>query len=448
MLNLSYRVCFCAFLLVSFVSAQGSVPPEYQQNSSAIALTVNGKSGDAFSPASDLVWVGGQASLHLEVGSYVGNVTILALDPEGVKSRSQGALVTQGGQIINLALGASLVTVDVTGSLSGGSVSVAIPTLAPGYFAFQALVTDPYHVDGFRLSAPAVLSVAYASGSYLSGYVNCNTLQSSALVVRDSFGVAFANDYCDEELPVTSVSGCVTLTTQSLGVVQHEFTIDVASKIMRVGTISAATLWDIFPFSFSESGVLEFQFDSPVEMSVGSVFLAPPIGMSYKTDKGYWVATPVNPLGSPQLTAAQADAALAGAIPQISARVQRVGNPDNRTWCHGHTFLPPGATANPNVGGVSGRDVARILADNNYKPCSSPMPPRVGDVAVYRRADGKITHTGKITQTSGGNPSQISSRWGHYGVFLHAPEDVPPTYGITVEYWHTDRLLDNELVDP
>lgn len=58
-----------------------------------------------------------------------------------------------------------------------------------------------------------------------------------------------------------------------------------------------------------------------------------------------------------------------------------------------------------------------------------------GDVIVYRK-DGKVTHTGVVRAVDAqGNPSQIESKFGVLGRYLHEPFDVPAQYGGPGEFF-------------
>lgn len=83
---------------------------------------------------------------------------------------------------------------------------------------------------------------------------------------------------------------------------------------------------------------------------------------------------------------------------------------DEVTNCHGWVF----------TGGkywVVGSDVMTIVTQNGYRPVRMPFP---GDLVIYKRDDGSVTHTGIVRSV--GAVTMVESKWGWMGVYLHAVE--------------------------
>jgi hypothetical protein len=95
--------------------------------------------------------------------------------------------------------------------------------------------------------------------------------------------------------------------------------------------------------------------------------------------------------------------------------------------CHGWVF-----TAGKYY--VECDDVERILEDNGYEFCHSPLP---GDLIVYRNPSGAITHTGRVQAVYLGGMVVIDSKWGFGGRFIHGPEQQP--YGNVYSYYRSAR---------
>jgi len=112
-------------------------------------------------------------------------------------------------------------------------------------------------------------------------------------------------------------------------------------------------------------------------------------------------------------------------------KVLQAAPPTDAYNCHGWTFTGGEKWINfPD-------DVERILEDNGYARVPGGGV-QTGDLVIYRKS-GEIKHSGIVTAVDGGgNPTQIESKWGAGGRYLHAPGDVPPGYG-QPEYWRTSR---------
>jgi hypothetical protein len=112
---------------------------------------------------------------------------------------------------------------------------------------------------------------------------------------------------------------------------------------------------------------------------------------------------------------------------QLMLNVIRISPPDEATNCHGWVF----------AGGrhwIGGKQVEPILADNGYQVVSKPA---VGDLVVYRDAEGNIAHSAVVKATPEGLPVLLESKWGCLGTFLHAPEHSP--YGEKFTFYRSAR---------
>ncbi len=111
----------------------------------------------------------------------------------------------------------------------------------------------------------------------------------------------------------------------------------------------------------------------------------------------------------------------------LDERVIRTAPPSLDYNCHGYTF----------AGGhswVQSASVDLILKDNHYRTVSKP---EAGDVAVYRGAGGKVTHSGVVRVAHDGL-LLIESKWGRAGRYLHAP-DYHVYGGNACTYYRSDR---------
>lgn len=75
------------------------------------------------------------------------------------------------------------------------------------------------------------------------------------------------------------------------------------------------------------------------------------------------------------------------------------------------------------------------LREQGFAEVPAKAKVRPGDVVLYRK-DGEATHTGVVRAVDAdGNPSQIESKWGAFGRYLHGPLDVPGIYGEPTAYY-------------
>jgi hypothetical protein len=95
-------------------------------------------------------------------------------------------------------------------------------------------------------------------------------------------------------------------------------------------------------------------------------------------------------------------------------QIIRLTEPNPASNCHGWIFT--GGRY-----GVRDGEVQSILSDNGYREVVEPEP---GDLAVYINAD-KITHCGLVRMADKHAPVLIESKWGPFGVYLHAADQQP-----------------------
>lgn len=90
--------------------------------------------------------------------------------------------------------------------------------------------------------------------------------------------------------------------------------------------------------------------------------------------------------------------------------------------CHGLTFS--GGKTWINNDQVN----SPIVADQGWAAVAE-KDVKVGDVVIYNKG-GSVTHTGIVTKTDGkGKVTEVRSKWGATGQYLHEPTVVPDSYG-------------------
>lgn len=189
----------------------------------------------------------------------------------------------------------------------------------------------------------------------------------------------------------------------------HRLTVD--------GKVGPNTLWAIITDLRSKSNDLE------------ALHLAQFVDPSRKvvTNTGADVTTLASgaPPGVPDMTETQADTVLASL--GLLAKVIKLQPPTNRYDCHGFTFLSGAAW-------IDDDEVDAILSANGYTNTAAPT---VGDIVIYR-VGANIKHSGIVITVSGTTVTKIHSKWGRAGLYEHAPNDVPPSYGAW-KAMHTSR---------
>ncbi len=113
---------------------------------------------------------------------------------------------------------------------------------------------------------------------------------------------------------------------------------------------------------------------------------------------------------------------------KMELKVIQTAPADPRYNCHGWVF----------AGGrywVRGNAVDQVLADNQYARVDRP---RSGDVAIFRNAQGEVSHSALVRAADEGSPVLLESKWGRLGRFVHtASEHAYP--GHTVTYYRAPR---------
>jgi hypothetical protein len=142
----------------------------------------------------------------------------------------------------------------------------------------------------------------------------------------------------------------------------------------------------------------------------------------------------IGPYGRPEvipadnLTEKQADKEISQEQPRgLLSKITKLGKPTNDYDCHGYTFLNGEKW-------IDNDQVPAILNDNGYLETQTPA---VGDIVIYVFG-GKLVHSGVITEVKGGIVTKITSKWGRWGLYSHAPDDVPTRYGTWFPF-HTTR---------
>lgn len=86
-------------------------------------------------------------------------------------------------------------------------------------------------------------------------------------------------------------------------------------------------------------------------------------------------------------------------------------------------------------------DLLRILKEDGYRKLGRSEEARLGDVVVYRDAQGSVSHAGIIIGFNlydSDNPKDariVLSKWGRDGEYEHDETDVPVQLGSPSEYW-------------
>jgi hypothetical protein len=95
------------------------------------------------------------------------------------------------------------------------------------------------------------------------------------------------------------------------------------------------------------------------------------------------------------------------------------------TLGHGDLFDPFSRTAFPHWL----NNPMYLLTTGHFSQLASTQRAHPGDLIVYA-ANGIITHTGVVKAVDdNGNPSQIESKFGTLGLYVHGPHEVPAEYG-------------------
>ena len=96
-------------------------------------------------------------------------------------------------------------------------------------------------------------------------------------------------------------------------------------------------------------------------------------------------------------------------------RVIRMADANLDSNCHGHVF-------GHDRHWILGRHVEVILRENLYNRVE---PPAEGDVVIYRKEDGSVSHTGIVRGRLQDGAPLVESKWGSLGIYLHPATDCP-----------------------
>lgn len=236
---------------------------------------------------------------------------------------------------------------------------------------------------------------------------------------------------------IWSVSGLLTTATIFTCVTSsssfHQFLLILVSSIRRPAF--QAGMMALGGVALIGYGMYRFDRDldqtldndnSFLEQAVWKPNLRPAVGTVAFTDKGLPVSLQTTDEIRTSAEMAEMEDAVLDQITNDRSLI-RICGPDDRTNCHGWVF----------TGGRSWLptdNVESILADNGYRPVSSPS---VGDLAIFREPNSKaITHTAIVRIVTGETPI-VESKWGWMGVFLHAVDQS--CYGTCFTYYHSER---------
>lgn len=112
---------------------------------------------------------------------------------------------------------------------------------------------------------------------------------------------------------------------------------------------------------------------------------------------------------------------------RLAHAVIRLAGPDAAYNCHGWVFTG-------GKFGIPGESVDRILTDNGYAVVPEPEQ---GDLVVYRDLVGAVQHTGLVRHVGDDGLILVESKWGQFGLYLHAPESQP--WGHNFAYYRSPR---------
>jgi hypothetical protein len=117
------------------------------------------------------------------------------------------------------------------------------------------------------------------------------------------------------------------------------------------------------------------------------------------------------------------------------AQLIRLGAANPASNCHGWVFTS-------GQYGVRDGDVAIILADNDYVEIETPAE---GDLAIYTTRE-QICHSGIVRIADKHAPILIESKWGPFGIYLHAIEVQP--FSPTCKFYRTKRTTHGLALRP
>jgi hypothetical protein len=89
---------------------------------------------------------------------------------------------------------------------------------------------------------------------------------------------------------------------------------------------------------------------------------------------------------------------------------------------------------------VETEEVRLILSEDGFRRLSGAAEADIGDVVLYRDAEGDLTHIAIVISNTPDVAratwnTVVLSKWGWDGEYYHAIDHVPLTYGRATEYW-------------
>jgi hypothetical protein len=108
-------------------------------------------------------------------------------------------------------------------------------------------------------------------------------------------------------------------------------------------------------------------------------------------------------------------------------RVKPKEGPTTKYNCHGYTFLGGAAWLN-----LSDRQIETILRENGLTFTDTP---HIGDVVLYRDANGKILHSGVVKDIKDGIPI-VYSKFAEGSLLKHYVSNVSEAYKGKIEIYH------------
>jgi len=111
---------------------------------------------------------------------------------------------------------------------------------------------------------------------------------------------------------------------------------------------------------------------------------------------------------------------------QQRSQIIRLMDANPASNCHGWIFT--GGRY-----GVRDTDVRSIVADNAYVEVAEPQE---GDLAIYTKGE-QVAHSGIVRMASKHEPVLVESKWGPFGVYLHAAEQQP--FAGTCKFYRSSR---------
>ena len=199
----------------------------------------------------------------------------------------------------------------------------------------------------------------------------------------------------------TPVVGAFSL--QGMGLLRHTWVSSACLAGLGLGTIG----WQVH--SLDRDSALEMESDEINLPGAVPQGLEPIPGWVARTDKGRAVPM-MRMLGAPTLDAEEQAAYIHSR--GLDVRVIQTAPGDTSYNCHGWVFAGGKAW-------IASASVDEILEDNGYHTVSRPG---VGDLVVFRDADGKVSHSALVRAATEDGGILVESKWGFTGRYVHSLE--------------------------